>query len=104
MLGWPVPPELSPGTEGCTKRKDRNPNTSDKSHSYFKPQGPYPVILFLLKFFFKFPNFPLEALDVLGELGNGLRLLAITAAAPRGTPGPAMIKGRGGIVKNNVFQ
>lgn len=66
-------------------KKDRKAHSSLDNNlcsSYIKPHGFYPVFLFLFKFFFKFPNFPLEALDVLGELGNGLWLLTITTAAP----------------------
>ena len=76
-----------------SKRKDRKAHIPLTQSTHFKSQGPYPVLLFLFKFFFKFPNFPLEALDVLGELGNGLGLLAINAAAPGRTAEPGMIQG-----------
>lgn len=83
------------------KEGQKSPHTSDTINPYFKPQGPYPVFLFLFKFFFKFPNFSLEALDVLGELGNGLWLLAITTATPWRTSWPVMIAGRERIIKNH---
>lgn len=95
--------ELSLGTEMYSKRKDRKAHAFLTQTTHFKPQGPYPVFLFLFKFFFKFPNFPLQALDVLGELGNGLWLFAITTAAPRRTSGPAMIPERERIIKNSTI-
>ena len=76
-----------------SKRKDRKAHIPTAQSTHFKSQGPYPVLLFLFKFFFKFPNFPLEALDVLGELGDGLGLLAIPTAAPGRTAEPGMIQG-----------
>ena len=90
------------GTEEYSKRKSQHISWHSP-RSYFKPHSPYPVFLFLFKFFFKFPDFPLETLDVLGELGNGLRLLAPTTATPGRTSGPATIAGRERMVKNTVF-
>lgn len=74
------------------KKQERSPGKFTQvwlNLLYVKPWGAYPVFLFLFKFFFEFPNFPLKALDVLGELGNGLWLLAITTTAPGRTAGPA---------------
>lgn len=68
------------------------------------PQGPYPVFLFLFKFFFEFPDFPLEALDVFGELGNGLGLLDIPTARPGRTSGPAKVTQKGKSSETIVFQ
>lgn len=83
VLGWPMKRELSLTQNGTEKEGQKSQCISSHNPcSYFKPHSPYPVFLFLFKFFFKFPNFPLEALDVLGELGNGLGLLATTTAAP----------------------
>lgn len=84
------------------KEGQKSPHTSwHNPHSYLKPHCLYPVFLFLFKFFFKFPNFPFEALDVLGELSNCLWLLTIPTAAPWRTSGPAMVTGRERIIKNH---
>lgn len=94
--------ELSLIQNGSEKEGQKSQRIfSHNPRSYFTPHSPYPVFLFLFKFFFKFPNFSLEALDVLGELGNGLGLLATTTAAPWRTSGPAVITGRVRIIKTN---
>lgn len=94
--------ELSLIQNGTEQERQKSQRISSHNPcSYFKPYTPYPVFLFLFKFLFKFPNFPLEALDVLGELGNSLGLLATTTAAPRRTSGPAVITGRERIIKTN---
>lgn len=56
-----------------------------------KPWGTYAIFLFLFKFLLKLPNLPLEALDVLSELRNGLGLLAIPTTASGRASWPAMV-------------
>lgn len=87
--------ELSSSKEGKPKPKDGDPrkctHLSDTICTFIKPWVTYPIFLFLFKFFFKLPNLPLEALDVLGELCDGLGLLAIATTTSRRASWPAMV-------------
>lgn len=56
-----------------------------------KPRGTYPIFLFLFKFLFELPDLPLEALDVLSELRDGLGLLAVPTTASGRASRPAMV-------------
>lgn len=59
-----------------------------------KPWSTYPIFLFLFKFLFELPNLPLEALDMLSELRDGLGLLAVPTTATGRAPRPAMVTDR----------
>lgn len=84
----------APARKGQPQPRDGDAHTLLRHNLCFpvNPRGTYAVFLFLFKFFFKLANLPLEALDVLGELCNGLRLLAVPTATSGRASWPAMVR------------